>query len=376
MVTTATPANVIHAFYDAALDGSQWPAALRLLQEALAGAGTILYSVDRDRRIPFHVMVDLPEVAMAEYAGHYVKQCPKVAFLESVSGSRHIYDYCFTSESGIGRSEYYDWLQRALGTRYFVGSRLLQDGEAQVFIGVQRTRKAGHVDRRTFALYRRLAMHLERAVRISREAEFLSERAAGFEATFDRAAAGPVVLLDKRGRVMYMNAGAEALLRDSQALRIEDGALRAAMPGDDMALQRAIAQALGELDLEGFEARDAVRITCTPPDPALVARVLPIRVSAPLSRAEAELRALVLIAGNWRSPEECQAQLMDAYGLTPTEAAIAAMLANGQTVDHIARERGIRRSTARLNLERIMAKTGVRRQSELVRLVLTSTACL
>ncbi len=60
-----------------------------------------------------------------------------------------------------------------------------------------------------------------------------------------------VVRLDRRGRVVAANDRALALLRRGDGLRDEGGRLRAALPGEDAALQRLIARALPSRDGPG-----------------------------------------------------------------------------------------------------------------------------
>ena len=62
------------------------------------------------------------------------------------------------------------------------------------------------------------------------------------------------------------------------------------------------------------------------------------------------------------------------FGLTPAEIRLCIALVKGMSVEEYALEAGISSNTARTHVKRIYAKTGVRRQSELVRLLLTSSA--
>lgn len=59
------------------------------------------------------------------------------------------------------------------------------------------------------------------------------------------------------------------------------------------------------------------------------------------------------------------------YGLTQAEARVMAALALGETVDRIALAHGVRTSTVRAQVRSLFEKTGVNRQSDLVRLALT-----
>ncbi|MGX9981699.1 helix-turn-helix transcriptional regulator [Methylobacterium fujisawaense] len=57
------------------------------------------------------------------------------------------------------------------------------------------------------------------------------------------------------------------------------------------------------------------------------------------------------------------------FDLTPAEARVALSVAGCRMVEQIATEIGISPSTVRAQLKAVMAKTGVKRQAELLRLV-------
>lgn len=61
----------------------------------------------------------------------------------------------------------------------------------------------------------------------------------------------------------------------------------------------------------------------------------------------------------------------EACGLTPTEARILGLIVKGMDTVAAARKLGIARTTARTHLQRLFAKTGTARQSELVHFVAT-----
>lgn len=61
--------------------------------------------------------------------------------------------------------------------------------------------------------------------------------------------------------------------------------------------------------------------------------------------------------------------LIQLYRLTPKEAALAAKLSEGKSVEQAAEELAIRYETARTHLRRIFSKTGTSRQAELLLLM-------
>lgn len=62
--------------------------------------------------------------------------------------------------------------------------------------------------------------------------------------------------------------------------------------------------------------------------------------------------------------------LQETYGLTRSEALVAAMIVDGHSIEDIAEELGVGISTARSHLKRVFSKTETHRQSDLVRLLM------
>jgi DNA-binding CsgD family transcriptional regulator len=69
-------------------------------------------------------------------------------------------------------------------------------------------------------------------------------------------------------------------------------------------------------------------------------------------------------------------RLCQLYGLTRVESNLARLIAEGRTVEEAAAALRIAVNTARAYLKRVFDKTGVRRQAELVRLLLAGPAQL
>jgi DNA-binding CsgD family transcriptional regulator len=207
-----------------------------------------------------------------------------------------------------------------------------------------------------------LAPHLQAAKEVQlRLAEALTGRLA--LASLDRLAVAAFVV-DGTGAVHHLNAAARGFLADDGRVRIADSRLRFNKNTLNAALDAALREA-----------------TQTPSRFSL----LPIRSSkremyevavSPLqggraSGSDALPLALVVIAGPRPDAECIVRRVRPLYGLTEAEARVMAALALGATVDEIARTHGVRPSTVRAQVRSIFEKTGVHRQSDLVRLALT-----
>jgi DNA-binding CsgD family transcriptional regulator len=182
-----------------------------------------------------------------------------------------------------------------------------------------------------------------------------------FLATFDRGA----FLLDWRGRVLRMNAKAEAAM--GLGITVRAGMLTAGDGDCDAALQKLIASVIARGPLHRAEPIGAVAIARPGARPLVVH-------GAPLARSAQDFfqqaRAVLMIDDPEAQLAPQALVLRQAFGLTGAEASVAAAVASGRKVEKIAHMRGVTLGTLRNQLKTIYAKTGTRRQAELVALLL------
>jgi len=86
--------------------------------------------------------------------------------------------------------------------------------------------------------------------------------------------------------------------------------------------------------------------------------------------------AIAYLSGDrWSQADRCE-QLVELFGLLPSEARLAWAIAQGIPISEAAANLGITVETARNYSKKIYAKTGARGQAELVRIVLTSVLAI
>ena len=99
--------------------------------------------------------------------------------------------------------------------------------------------------------------------------------------------------------------------------------------------------------------------------------VAPLRAKA-VWFANREPRAIVFVVDPERSPISPERYLRRLYNLTRAEAAVAAEVLEADGLQAVAGRLGVSLETVRTHLAHVFAKTGTRRQAELVRLLLQS----
>jgi len=197
------------------------------------------------------------------------------------------------------------------------------------------------------------------------------ERAAAQEA-LDRGGMATLVAL-RDGRLIHADRRAERLLREGDAVRCVDGRVvtphRTATDRHSELIRGAVDAAAGAAETSGgpmlIPRQDRLPLTIL---------VAPFRL-ARNSPGAATQAAILFIRDPEASTPSVEA-IQALFGATRAEAAVAAALAGGKSIDEFAASQRISLNTARTHLKSIFAKTGTRRQAQLVALLCQMVAML
>lgn len=182
------------------------------------------------------------------------------------------------------------------------------------------------------------------------------------------------ITIDEHSRVLDKNVFASYILNEADGLKVMGGKLTAHYPNDNRELKRLVKSAFEQA---GQEQTMPEAMSITRPSGEIALGVV-IEIIPTLGWADGkdQMKAVVYIrdaVGKSQTSTEISKKL---FGLTPAETALSLQLTNGLSLEEAAEELNIRRNTARAHLRSIFSKTGVRRQTELVRLFLNSVAAL
>ena len=105
--------------------------------------------------------------------------------------------------------------------------------------------------------------------------------------------------------------------------------------------------------------------------PPLQIQISPIRNS--VIQTSQPIAAVAFVSDPLRQHRPSQEILRALYGLTPAECRVALLLGDGHAPRKIANMVGVTDNTVRSQIKSIFSKTGVRRQGELIRLLLANS---
>ena len=174
-----------------------------------------------------------------------------------------------------------------------------------------------------------------------------------------------VVLTDDRASILYANNAATAMLRAGEPIR-SSGRLLATLSGAATAALRHAIKQTAQYDADAGTCGSS--IAAPHADGQALVHVVPLRREPGRSLGRPRCVA-VFVAGSFDAGQAPADVLASVYRLTPAETRILLRIAQGDTTAEIARSAGIAMNTVRTHLLRLFAKTGARRQAELVKLV-------
>lgn len=173
-------------------------------------------------------------------------------------------------------------------------------------------------------------------------------------------------IVNANGTVHHQNESARKLLADDESIRVQNLRLRFSDPALTTTLESALRRATQPSRRSSLFPVRAGR------NEVYEVNVSPLEPGEDSGPAPALPLALVVIARPRPDAERIARRVRRLYGLTEAEARVVAALTLGETVEQIAVAHGVRVSTVRAQVRSIFEKTGVHRQTDLVRLALTA----
>lgn len=247
----------------------------------------------------------------------------------------------------------------------------------QVFsvISINGTERRGAFGAAESALLNALMPHLRRALQLHRRlvsAETISHDLAG---AIDRARHA-VLLVTAAGRVTFMNSAAERLVATRDVLTVDGGELRAAGADDTARLRSLLADAAATSMGRGVGAGGALALGRPSGRRPLMAFVSPLPGRKVLFPTSDPATAMVVVTDPERGEIPDADVLGTLLGLTPAEAKLTRLLAEGFTIKDAAAGLDLRTETVRTRVKTIFEKTSTHSQAALGRLALSLTTRL
>jgi DNA-binding CsgD family transcriptional regulator len=362
--------RLISAIYEGPMESPPWQTSLQLLRDSLH-AGHVTLMLRPPTTGSAAIMLTNGKVTaqgIDSYDSRFFALDPFVRLKEGE---------VVIAEELIGRkwleSPIYLEYMRSIDVRHLLGADIYTKDGVECRFRVTRPHSAPAFSEKDKALCRTLLPHLKRSIQLHTKLDFLECERQLFAGAVNRMLLG-IVIFDQNGTIIESNQEAQRILAEKDGIRLCGNTLCVDSTHESRELQSMIRIALSASGTAaaGPGIVDAMSVS-RPSGLAkygVLVRAIPL---GPWSESKQRPALAVFL----RDPESNAAQpsnelLRKLFGLTRMEAALAMLLTEGLTLDEAAERMDVRRNTARTHLRSIFCKTGVTRQTMLVRLLLNS----
>jgi DNA-binding CsgD family transcriptional regulator/PAS domain-containing protein len=363
---------LLDALYAAAGDHAAWQRFLAKFVASLGAQSSVLLAFN-DRNVSYNInaSVGVSQEANALYNEHY--SLVDLWFLAGKDLFRPglVYNGLkLCSAQQFDKSEFYnDFLKRYCDNLFYLCGAVLEMGPNQtappLLLSIHRNRRKGAFQQHELRVLGRMVPHLQRGMELHRRIVDLRLKSDMQSWALDQVSLG-IILLRADGKVLVANKPAIELCAAKRGLTLGTGGLHALLPRHEGVLQHMISAAALKTE---YDAERALKIPSVEENKALVVTVT--RTKTPdLFALASDAVVAVFITDPDNHPIPPAQMLTSLFGLTPAEARLAILLAEGNTLQDSADRLRVTLATVRTQRMQIFQKTGTVRQSHLVSLLL------
>lgn len=215
----------------------------------------------------------------------------------------------------------------------------------------------------------RLYPHLKCALELFERSRRTQLENDAYVRAIDQLAFG-VIIINERGHVVRVNETASRMMRESALLRVIGSHLHAVSADDEAMLAGVLQSILSGADAGAHQARS---LKLARQHGSLYVLLKPIAGGEETTRVAG---IAAFLSGDKRHRYVAIEPFAKLYGLSRAEVALVTELLEGSSIVDVAGILGISENTARAQLRSVFTKTCVHRQTDLIRLVLTSLTIL
>lgn len=192
---------------------------------------------------------------------------------------------------------------------------------------------------------------------------------------FAQLVAGCITLNEDR-RINFINSVAREVLRAANGLLLHDGTLRLSNADADVRFQQLLKTCITTSRLPTVMSGNVLAAP-RPGRLPLNLVVVPYRSNTRSHTAIMQPSHVIVVIFDPERPRVTPTSVLrELYALSESEATVCWRIANGESIDEIAAAEQLSKETVRSQLKRVFAKTGTKRQAELMRLVLIGPAAI
>lgn len=365
--------HILNCIYDAALDPTEWENVLSLLSQFLNAEQSymrILNTPKNDVKLTYYHNKD-PSWGQA-YKDYYIHKDPWLNKILSADKSIISCTHHYLSDKEYESLEFHQDFVAPQNNHYGLGGKINIDNATTGFISFNRDRSKQGFENKHLENLKILAPHIKRSLLINKRIHYCEIKSNILKDSLDQIN-GPLLLVDKHGKIAYLSSLAEQLLTKNIGISVKKQCIFISSYDDNLKLQKLIHQAT---NINGSLSRQGGILKCNNPGTHTTLSIFVTPVGAGNLTAETpyDNMALLLLHTNNQETTVSTELLRNLYNLTPAEAKLSLYLYQGYSLDEIAGMASRSKNTLRSQLRSIFNKMGISKQSELIRIISSGPA--
>jgi DNA-binding CsgD family transcriptional regulator/PAS domain-containing protein len=375
--TAISPEQVqylLSSIYDAALDENQWEDVLITLAATFNAEQGIMRMVNPKSLNVSHVHTLNKDPAWTQaYIDHYVQQDPWVKILLDSKGTWLECTHHILSDKEYEALGYYSDFVAPQEMHHGIGGRINIKNDAFCYMSFQRRKERQGFEQQYLDALRGLVPHIQKAVLINEKTRHLKFENNLLKDTLNQVN-NPLLLVNARGKIVYINSLAEQLLNQQPNISIVNNCIFIHSHEENKKIQHLIHQATSHDTQTSLKQGGAMCYHQPGSNSYLSIMVTPVNPDRINNDTSDDEMAILLLNTNHCKISLSAELLKGLYNLTPAEARLVLHLCEGLTLDEISEKLCITKNTLKSQLRSSFRKTSVSRQSELINLVNTGPA--
>jgi DNA-binding CsgD family transcriptional regulator len=266
----------------------------------------------------------------------------------------------------LTQTEIYNDFMRPYDVKHAMFGVVTNDIGSMATVSLFRDSKGGEFQMTQLEILRLLVPHVQRASAIHFRLADVNARSASFENAIDMLQFG-VILISSANKILHINSSAKRHIDSESGLRFRRGRLVTSKECEQERFTALVSQCVRTARREGIGAGGTMLVS------RIAGRPLSVTVAPLRTTGWPEQPAAVVFISDLDERAELPAELLRrCYGLSPAESQLALALIRGHSLKEVAGSLYISLNTAKTQLKSIFTKTQVKRQGELINLLLRS----
>lgn len=363
--------EILSNIYNASLDPSLWETTLASITQALGGEQSIMRLINSEnRRVSLDVNINKDPSWNQLYREHYIHCDFWVDVFLNAPKSFSVLTHEYISDREYEKQEIHADFLQPQNAYYGLGTISSISPQKQVYLTLHRDKKQEGFENQHLKSLELFLPHIKRALLINEKIGQLDIKSQLLQDVIDQSN-NAILLVNSDSEILFVNKQAEELIRGHQQITIHNKRLKLLNIKDNESLAKLIFLATGSFNKSTYRSGGAMNSLHAIDQTKLYILVNPVNPEIVNYHSNMADCAMVVLASSQCDQKYSLDLLQGLYDLSPSEAHLVKGLCQGFSLEDLAQMYSLSRNTLKTQLRSCFYKTGVNRQQDLIKLVIS-----